>query len=140
MSSVGGRVHSRTGALPPKLGRIDATSRRALAAFLRTPRYEVLPTEDVEDRLLATVPTEVTITITASPRKGLGATLALAERLARPRHPVGPPPPAPPPAWSGTRSTFARSWPRSERWAAARSSSSPATPRRRRASFPTRSR
>jgi len=61
---------------------MDATSRRALTAFLQAPRYEVLPTEDVEERLLATVPTEVTITITASPRKGLGATLALAERLA----------------------------------------------------------
>jgi methylenetetrahydrofolate reductase (NADPH) len=83
MSSVGGRVHSRPGASPLKLGRLDATSRRALASFLSAPRYEVLPTEDVEERILTTVPTEVTITITASPRKGLGATLALAERLAR---------------------------------------------------------
>jgi len=90
MSSVSGRVHSRTGGLPPRLGRIDATSRLALAAFLRSPRYEVLPTEDVEERLLATVPTEVTITVTASPRKGLGATLALADRLARHGYPVVP--------------------------------------------------
>jgi methylenetetrahydrofolate reductase (NADPH) len=90
MSSVGGRVHSRLGAPPIRLGRIDATSRRALAAFLRAPRYEVLPTEDVEEKLLATVPIEVTITITASPRKGVGATLALAARLARHGYPVVP--------------------------------------------------
>jgi len=50
--------------------------------FLRTPRYEVLPTEDAEELVLAHVPKEVTITITASPRRGMGATIALAERLA----------------------------------------------------------
>ena len=65
-----------------RLGRIDPASRRALIAFLRSPRYEVLPTEDVEERVLATVPREVTMTITASPRRGIGATIDLAERLA----------------------------------------------------------
>ncbi len=65
-----------------RLGRIDPASRRALIAFLRSPRYEVLPTEDVEERVLATVPREVTMTVTASPRRGIGATIALAERLA----------------------------------------------------------
>ena len=65
-----------------RLGRIDPASRRALIAFLRSPRYEVLPTEDVEERVLATVPREVTMTVTASPRRGIGATIALSERLA----------------------------------------------------------
>ena len=65
-----------------RLGRIGETSKRALTAFLRSPRYEVLPTEDVEERVLATVPREVTMTITASPRRGIDATLGLAERLA----------------------------------------------------------
>lgn len=62
-------------------GRIDETSKKALVAFLRSPRYEVLPTEDVEERVLATVPREVTLTITASPRRGIEATIGLAERL-----------------------------------------------------------
>jgi methylenetetrahydrofolate reductase (NADPH) len=65
-----------------RLGRMDPASRRALIAFLRSPRYEVLPTEDIEERVLATVPREVTMTVTASPRRGIGATIALAERLA----------------------------------------------------------
>jgi methylenetetrahydrofolate reductase (NADPH) len=60
-----------------------ATSRSALLAFLRAPRYEVLPTEDVEGLVAAHVPQEVTITITASPRRGMDATIKLAERLAR---------------------------------------------------------
>ena len=64
-----------------RLGRIDPASRRALVAFLRAPRYEVLPTDDVEERVLTTVPHEVTITVTASPRKGIEATIGLAERL-----------------------------------------------------------
>jgi methylenetetrahydrofolate reductase (NADPH) len=65
-----------------RLGRIDPASRRALAEFMRTPRYEILPTDDVEERVLAAVPREVIITITASPRKGIEATIGLAERLA----------------------------------------------------------
>jgi methylenetetrahydrofolate reductase (NADPH) len=64
-----------------RLARIDGASREALVAFLRAPRYEVLPTDDVEDRVLAAVPREVTITVTASPRRGIEATIGLAERL-----------------------------------------------------------
>src|SRR6185312_3330236 len=56
--------------------------RKALAALLAAPRYEVLPTEGAEQLVLAHVPRQVTITITASPRRGIDATLALAERLA----------------------------------------------------------
>ena len=65
-----------------RMSRIDPAVRRALAAFLRSPRYEVLPTDDVEERVLATVPREVTMTVTASPRRGIAATISLAERLA----------------------------------------------------------
>jgi methylenetetrahydrofolate reductase (NADPH) len=54
---------------------------RAMVGLLRAPRYEVLPTEDVEALLTAHVPQEVTITITASPRRGMDATIKLAERL-----------------------------------------------------------
>src|SRR5450631_3348175 len=71
------------GAGARRLGRIDRPGRQALMAFLRSPRYEVLPTDDVEDRVLAVVPRDVTITITASPRRGIEATIDLAERLGR---------------------------------------------------------
>ena len=66
-----------------RLGRMGGPSRQALLAFLRSPRYEILPTDDVEQRVLATVPHEVTIAVTASPRRGIEATIELAERLGR---------------------------------------------------------
>ena len=62
----------------------------ALAGFLRSPRFEVLPTEDVEGLVLAHVPQEVRITVTASPRRGMEATLRVAERLARQGYSVVP--------------------------------------------------
>ena len=49
--------------------------------LLDNARYEILPTAAAEDRLLEHVPVERTITVTASPSKGLEATLDLAERL-----------------------------------------------------------
>jgi methylenetetrahydrofolate reductase (NADPH) len=54
---------------------------RALAERLRHPRYEVLPLEGIEAAVLAHVPKDVTVTVTASPRRGLDATLAVSERL-----------------------------------------------------------
>jgi methylenetetrahydrofolate reductase (NADPH) len=56
--------------------------RTALIEFLRAPRYEVLPTEDIEGKVVSHVPHEVTITVTASPRRGMDATIQLAGRLA----------------------------------------------------------
>lgn len=53
-----------------------------MSRLLRHARYEVLPTASTEDKVLAHVPREVAVTITASPGKGLEATLDLAERLA----------------------------------------------------------
>jgi methylenetetrahydrofolate reductase (NADPH) len=73
-----------------RLGRIAGPSREAVLGFLRSPRYEVLPTDDVEQRVLATVPHEVTITVTASPRRGIEATIQLAERLGRQGYQVVP--------------------------------------------------
>ena len=49
--------------------------------LLEQARYEVLPTPTIEEKLLAAVPRDVTVTVTASPTKGLEETLALAERL-----------------------------------------------------------
>ena len=61
---------------------MDAPSRDALIRFLSHPRYEILPTDEAGDLVAAHVPVEVTITITSSPKRGLEATLSLAERLA----------------------------------------------------------
>ena len=54
---------------------------RALAEMLARPRYEVVPLADTEKKVLAHVPLDVKVTVTASPTKGLGPTLDLAERL-----------------------------------------------------------
>ncbi len=56
---------------------------RGLADFLRTPRYEVLPTGDVLDSVVAYVPNDVTLAVTASPRRGMPATIHLAVALAK---------------------------------------------------------
>ena len=52
-----------------------------LLDYLEHPRYEVLPLDGIEERVLAHVPREVKLTVTASPAKGLEATLLLSERL-----------------------------------------------------------
>ncbi|NUS50848.1 MAG: 5,10-methylenetetrahydrofolate reductase [Nocardioidaceae bacterium] len=51
--------------------------------MLSSARYEVLPTGTVEDKVLEHVPLDRTVTVTASPAKGLEATLELTERLAK---------------------------------------------------------
>jgi methylenetetrahydrofolate reductase (NADPH) len=51
------------------------------ARLLEHIRYEVLPTATIEEKLLEHVPVERTLTVTASPNKGLEQTLDLAERL-----------------------------------------------------------
>ena len=54
-----------------------------LADMLTSARYEVRPTPSIEDKVLEHLPLDRTVTVTASPAKGIEATLALAERLAR---------------------------------------------------------
>ena len=39
------------------------------APLLRHPRYEVLPAASVEDAVLEWVPTDLTVTVTASPAR-----------------------------------------------------------------------
>jgi methylenetetrahydrofolate reductase (NADPH) len=53
-----------------------------LVRLLENARYEVLPTASTEEKVLEHVPRDRTVTVTASPSKGLEATLDLAERLA----------------------------------------------------------
>jgi methylenetetrahydrofolate reductase (NADPH) len=69
---------------------VTADGARALAERLRHPRYEVMPLEGIEAGVLAHVPREATVTVTASPRRGLGATLEVSERLARQGYAVVP--------------------------------------------------
>lgn len=65
-----------------------------LRALLDNVRYEVLPAGATEDKVLAHVPRDVVVTVTASPVKGLEPTLALTERLAARGHRVVPHVPA----------------------------------------------
>ena len=51
-------------------------------ALLRSPRYEVLPAKGTEQAVAEWVPAGMTVTVTASPVKGLDATVELTERLA----------------------------------------------------------
>ena len=53
-----------------------------IAPLLRAPRYEVLPTVAAEQDVLTWVPRDLTVTITASPARGLEPTIGLTERLA----------------------------------------------------------
>lgn len=61
-----------------------------MARLVAHARYEVLPTPSAEDAVLAHLPRDRTVTVTASPSKGLAATLDLAERLAGHGYPVVP--------------------------------------------------
>jgi methylenetetrahydrofolate reductase (NADPH) len=60
-----------------------ATRNQTLQRLLTHARYEVLPTPSTEEKVVASVPLDVDVTVTASGAKGLEATLALAEALAR---------------------------------------------------------
>ena len=53
----------------------------AVRTALGSARYEVLPTAKIEAAILESVPSDIPLTITASPAKGLNATLELTEKL-----------------------------------------------------------
>jgi methylenetetrahydrofolate reductase (NADH) len=79
-------------------GRVDAGTDKAaqgsvaptLAALLRRPRFEILPLDGIEEQVREHLSTDVKVTVTASPRKGLEATLKLSESLAGAGYPVVP--------------------------------------------------
>ncbi len=52
-----------------------------IAELVQRSRFEILPLDGIEERVLAVVPPDVTLTVTASPTRGLEPTLALAEAL-----------------------------------------------------------
>lgn len=58
--------------------------------LLRSSRFEILPLDGIEDEVREHLSTDTKVTVTASPRKGLEATLDLSERLARAGYPVVP--------------------------------------------------
>jgi methylenetetrahydrofolate reductase (NADPH) len=55
---------------------------KAAAGAIRATHYEVIPAPSAEDSVLEWVPRDITVTVTASPTKGLNTTLQLAETLA----------------------------------------------------------
>jgi methylenetetrahydrofolate reductase (NADPH) len=54
---------------------------RAATTLLVRPRFEVIPSPSIEEQVLEWVPRDVTITVTASPSKGLDASFELCEKL-----------------------------------------------------------
>jgi len=54
-----------------------------LVELLRRPRYEVFPLPGIEDEVAEHVPTDVKMTVTSSPKRGIEATLRLSEELSR---------------------------------------------------------
>ncbi|WP_226346696.1 methylenetetrahydrofolate reductase [Agilicoccus flavus] len=68
----------------------NALPTTATRRLLEGARYEVLPTATIADKIYAAVPKDITLTVTASPAKGLSGTLDLAEQLAREGYDVVP--------------------------------------------------
>src|SRR6186997_2943827 len=62
----------------------------SVAQLLARSRFEILPLDGIEEQVREHLPKDVKVTVTASPRKGLEATLDLSERLARSGYPVVP--------------------------------------------------
>ncbi|MBP6996216.1 MAG: methylenetetrahydrofolate reductase [Phycicoccus sp.] len=50
--------------------------------LMRTARFEVMPTAKIEEQVLASVPRDVPVTVTAAQNKGIEATIALSVSLA----------------------------------------------------------
>jgi methylenetetrahydrofolate reductase (NADPH) len=61
-----------------------------VSELLRNSRFEILPLDGIEEQVREHLATDVKVTVTASPRKGLEATLDLSERLARAGYSVVP--------------------------------------------------
>jgi len=55
--------------------------REAIRRLLQRARYEVLPAATVEAKVVESVPTDIPVTVTASPSMGLDRTVELAESL-----------------------------------------------------------
>lgn len=65
----------------PGTGALRGRRSAAVASLLANPRFEVFPAGSVADGVAQWIPAGLTVTVTASPAKGLDATLDLTERL-----------------------------------------------------------
>src|SRR5262245_20170090 len=92
LTGVRSRARASHIATPTRMARIPSSQRpspaaeadpgrAALIEALRRPRYEILPLDGIADDVVAHVPREIRLTVTASARRGLDASLALVERL-----------------------------------------------------------
>jgi methylenetetrahydrofolate reductase (NADH) len=73
------------------IGAVSATTGGAtLAGLVARSRYEVIPLAGAEEQVLEHVPRDVTLTVTASPVKGLEPTIELTEKLVVHGYPVVP--------------------------------------------------
>jgi methylenetetrahydrofolate reductase (NADPH) len=68
----------------------DRRRGRTRAEILANLSYEVMPFKGAEDAVLAHVPTDIALTVTATQRKGIDATVELARRLAAHGYRVAP--------------------------------------------------
>ena len=59
---------------------LDPSTRSAIAGILAEPKFELIPLKNVDDQA-AFLPPGATVSVTASPAKGMEATLELCERL-----------------------------------------------------------
>jgi methylenetetrahydrofolate reductase (NADPH) len=68
---------------------LSPEERTALAAIVRNAKFELIPLKGVQDQV-ALLPPKSTVTVTASPTKGMGVTIELAESIAAQGHDVIP--------------------------------------------------
>ena len=61
-------------------GRSPSTPGRPLIGLLAAPKFELIPLKNVDDQA-AFLPAGATVSVTASPAKGIEATVELCERL-----------------------------------------------------------
>jgi hypothetical protein len=51
------------------------SANEVLLDFLRRPRLEVMPVDGAEQEVIGHVPSQLTVTVTSSPTRGIDATL-----------------------------------------------------------------
>src|ERR671921_64867 len=71
-------------------GRVNAGAEQPATRSAGESRFELLPLDGIYEQVLEHLGTDTKVTVTASPRKGLEATLELSERLAAAGYPVVP--------------------------------------------------
>jgi methylenetetrahydrofolate reductase (NADPH) len=86
MAASAGRVDAE----PAKGGTERGSATPSIADLLRRSRFELLPLDGIYEQVVEHLATDTKVTVTASPKKGLEATLELSERLSTAGYPVVP--------------------------------------------------